>query len=646
MSEQISNTRYGRSRGRIQNGALGISYPHPWFDIATTYMPQSIQSLFKQLREFFLLNGFFHTVIHKLAEYPITDLIFDGDVKQAAQWKSLFEEKLQYRRFQIEVGLDYYCYGNALVSVRYPLVKWLHCTSCKTGYIASNHRDRWSFRGYKFHLNCPKCGFEGEAQEVDLSKKTPEAVRLIRWDPEMVQIRWNPLTRERTYYIHVPGQLKADVMMGRKDIVEEMPRAYLDACQKNEMVMIPADEIYHLARPTISGFDPGWGCPLLLPVLKEAFQLQIMRKSNETVLLEHLVPLRVFYPQPASGTSDPFATVPLPIWKEAMAKEIQRWRWDPNYIPILPLPVGQQSLGGDGKALMIQPEMQAAIENMIVQMGVPKEFVFGGAQWSGSNVSLRTVENMFLGYILMQLDLVKFVQQKIALVCDWPIVPAKFKPFRMADDIQRKQWLTGLVGQDFISQTSFLEEADFDAKREAERRIDEIGLQVKAMREKQVKMAEMQAEVSMINAKAQIEIQKLQMQAQNEMQQVQQQQALAQQQQMAAQDPQAQAMAAAQQQQLSAAGPSFEQQLQSRLSGQQMPGMDVANMAQVLAQQIAALPQQVQSEALQNLGAQLGPELAKLVQQNLGSAIADGAKNTGPVSKPDPQKLPPRRVQS
>ena len=93
-------------------------------------------------------------------------------------------------------------------------------------------------------------------------------------------------------------------------------------------------------------------------MLKDAFYLQLMKKAQEAILLEHIVPLRVMFPQAASGTTDPFTTVNLVDWKEQVSAEIARWRYDHNYIPVLPLPIGNQSIGGDGKALLMSNEMR------------------------------------------------------------------------------------------------------------------------------------------------------------------------------------------------------------------------------------------------------------------------------------------------
>jgi len=501
------SSQFARTRGRMQGGSYGIAYPHPFFDVASTYTPQNMQSLFRWLRTYFLLNGFLNTVVYKLAEYPITDLIFTHKSEETSRkWTTYYEDTLRYRSFQVEVGLDFFVYGNAFVSARYPIHKWLKCSSCGKLTKAEGNRSKWTFRNYTFRLKC-SCGHEGPAQVVDIAVRTAENVSLLRWDPELLQILYNPLTRRKTYYLTVPAGIRQDVMTGRQDVVEELPQVFIDACKNNEKVILPEDEVFHLARPSISGFDPGWGCPLLLPVLREAFQLQVMRKAQETVLLEHLIPLRVLFPQPAAGTADPFTSVPLPLWKQDVAQQIARWRWDPAYYPIMPLPIGQQTIGGDGKALMIQPEMQALIEQIIVSIGVPKEFIFGGAAWSGSNVSLRTVENFFLGFIHLQLQLARFVQRKVAAVTSWPLTDIRFKPFRMADDMMRKQWLLAMAQGGKISDTTLLNEADFDAKTESELMEKEVTHQIAAQRKKQIEMAKLQGEVGSLTAKYQMEVQ-------------------------------------------------------------------------------------------------------------------------------------------
>lgn len=119
------------------------------------------------------------------------------------------------------------------------------------------------------------------------------------------------------------------------------------------------------------------------------------------------MPLTVLFPQPGSGSSDPYSTISLSKWREQVGLEVQRWRFDRNYLPIMPLPIGSQNIGGDGRALLLGQEIRIWSEHIISGMGVPQEFVFGGLQYSGSNVSLRMLENQLLRYVSDQLRMIK-----------------------------------------------------------------------------------------------------------------------------------------------------------------------------------------------------------------------------------------------
>ena len=121
---------HGRTEGGLFHGAL--RYPSPFFDIGHTYLPTSINSMFRWCRYYFLTNPIINAVTYKMAEYPITPLVFDEeDLKVRAKWEDIAENLLKVRTFQIEIGLDYFCYGNAFVTLHFPFKKYLICPECK-----------------------------------------------------------------------------------------------------------------------------------------------------------------------------------------------------------------------------------------------------------------------------------------------------------------------------------------------------------------------------------------------------------------------------------------------------------------------------------------------------------------------------------
>ncbi len=661
----------GLTRGRVggfRANQQAVTYPSPFFDIAHTYLPTTVKQLFQFCRYYYLTNPLINAIVQKLSEYPVTDIVVDHeDPKVVQKWTEYFENTARIRPFQVECGLDYNCYGNCAVSLSFPFQKYLKCKNCGFSEQAKKIRNNWTYTSHEFRMSCPKCGHTGPAHPKDWYYPDASGIRPVRWNVEDIEVNYNQITGEYTYFYTIPAPIRADITLGKKDVVEGMPQIFLQAIRQQKGVVFSKANFFHLKRATIAWQDRGWGIPLILPVLKDAFYLQIMKKAQEAILVEHIVPLRVLFPQAASGTSDPFTTINLTEWRDQVAAEIARWRFDNNYIPIMPLPLGNQSIGGDGKALLLQGEMQQLGEHIIMGMGVPREFLQGGMSYAGTNVSMRMLENAFISYIGRQRQLVTWMMKMVAHFMQWPEVGIRFKPFKMADDLQRKSYLFQLNQAQKISDKTLLADADLDLDEENEIMIRESAKRVEATKKSQLAMADIQGESQLIMMKYQAKAQKAMMEDQAGPQApgepggpegpVGMAGAAG-----AAQVAQAggqggappggppvspQAVAALGPAPAGAAG-SVPAEAQSLLGGggeEGQPGVDIIQMAEMYAAQILEMPPDQQSHALMALEAQ-SPELAQMVQQFM-TVIQGGQAGqhlqSGVDDRPLPEKLPARR---
>jgi hypothetical protein len=508
-----SALRFTQTRGRIQGSATqGVNYPSPFFDIAHTYLPATVKHLFRWCRYYFLTNPLINATVFKLSEYPITDIIIEHkDRGVSEKWTEIVQDNLRYRAFQVEVGLDYHTYGNAFVGLGFPFHKYLKCQNCGWSEQAKRCRNQWVFTNYAFRLACPKCGMTGDAVVKDQYLKNASGIKLIRWNPEDIEIIYNEFTGDYTYFYTIPAVIRNDIIIGRKEIVEGVPQIFVQALKEQKGVIFSPDQIFHLRRPSLATQDRGWGMPLILPVLKDTYYLQLMKKAQEAILVEHIVPLRVVFPQPASGTADPFTSINLQDWRDHVAMEIARWRYDNNYIPILPLPIGNQTIGGEGKALMLTAEIREWSEQLCAGMGVPREFIFGGLSYAGSNVSMRMMENAFIGYVIRHKQLLRFIMQSIANFMEWPMAQARHKPFKMADDIQRKAFLFQMNQAGKVSDKTLLSDSDLDSYEENEIMEQEATHRMEAEKSQQLAIANVQGECQIVMSKYQAKAQKAMM---------------------------------------------------------------------------------------------------------------------------------------
>ncbi|KKN37903.1 hypothetical protein LCGC14_0758830 [marine sediment metagenome] len=513
-----------------------FNYPSPFFDIASTYVPPSVKELFKWCRFFFYSHSIISPIIFKISEYPITGLIYQSysgtslDQSTKEKWKTLLESTLKIKSRQIESLLDYNTYGNAFLSIMYPFKRYLVCESCDSRTAIEKTSYKW--KDLKFFGECPKCNQAVEYKVNDVEVKNRSKCRLIRWNPFNINIDHCGPTDERVYVYKIPNKDKKSIIAGKKFWIERAPYIFLEAARKNQDIELDPENLFHFKRPGIADNDMGWGMPIILPVLKDAYWLQILRKANEAISLEHIVPWRIIFPSANADTS-PYVNLNLGSWKNEIEKEVSRWRQDPNHISVMPLPIGTNTFGGDGKLLLVWQEEKILQGQIAGGLGVPLELIFGGLSWSGSSVSLRILENHFLtDRELLDEFLNEFLLPRLQRYFRLPKIKVKMIDFRMADDVQQKQLAMQLNQLGKLSDTTLLGQSGFDFEDELLlRKTEQIEL-IELQRKTLIQQAELSGMTQVVGAKyqavanlevaranniAQVEGMQQQMAAQNQM---------------------------------------------------------------------------------------------------------------------------------
>jgi hypothetical protein len=641
----------------MRDARRGAVYPSPFFDVAQSYMPPTVKELFKWCRFFFYTDPMIGSVVTKLAEYPITDFIYNTKHRQIKdRWKKIFEDVMDLKPVLIQIGLDYFSYGNAFVSINLPFKRFLVCQGCKTEVALDELNTEWKFSNYKFSLKCAKCSNDQPAEIKDVPLYNEHDVNLVRWDPQNIEIDYNPITGRSKYRYRVPNKTRRDILSGRKEIMADLPAIFIQAVKEKKDIVLAEKNIFHFKRPTLAEQDMGWGKPIILHSMKRLFYLYVLRRAQEAIALQRILPLEFVFPQ-ANASQDPYQHVNLATWSTSIQEEVLKWRRDPNYISIVPVPVGLERLGGDGRALLLGPEIEIANKEIAAGMGVPLELSFGGLSWSGSSVSLRMLENHFLIYRRLLLRFVNWLKGKLRNVLKLPDVEIGFTEFKMADDIQRKQMVLQLNSAQKISDRTLLTESGFDMDIENDNIVREVRDRTKVQAVMMKGQAEAQGEAGVIQAKSQAQSQAAMWKATQQWQQ----EAAAE-----GQDPTAipgeagadqaapgqpggavdSEMAAAASQQGAAnqesAVPGQSQDTSNQAKGKVLD-LDADKMAQRAAKKLAKMPPAERQTAMADLQRQM-PNYARVVAQYLaqlsgGGTIADHKQKM----QPHPQHSAPRR---
>ena len=422
--------------GETRSTQGGLTYPNPFLDLSSTYVPKDIKKLFTLARHFYLKNDLLHTIINKLTEYPITDLLFEStedgvklDLDTKDNYREAFYHTWKIKRLLVEIGMDYHVFGNCFLSINRSFERYLRCPSCKETRRASTYTDKeLKFDAFRYQGVCKSCGVRSVFEVKDQYRKNKDNLHFVRWAPENIDLVHDSLTGTSEYYLLMDKQTQDAVRTGVRRTVDKLPWLYIQSLKKKKKIKLDQKNLYHFKQPGLAEnwSAAGWGKPSILPAMSLIWYMQTLRRANEAIASEHIVPHRIVFPAP-SGTMDPYTSLNLGRWRSEIRTQLEKWKTDPNYVGILPIPMGYLKSGGDAKTTLVTPEIKAIEESIARSLGVPWEFIAGGATWTGSSVSLRIIENHFLSYREMLVDFLNFfLIPRIKVATGWTGVKVKF----------------------------------------------------------------------------------------------------------------------------------------------------------------------------------------------------------------------------
>jgi hypothetical protein len=274
---------------------------------------------------------------------------------------------------------------------------------------------------------------------------------------------------------------------------------------------------------------------------------------------------------------------------------------------------------------MLNQEYRVWSEQIISGMGVPVDFIYGGLQYSASNMSLRVLENHFLTVRSHRSMFIRdFLMPQIAAYLGWEQVQVHPRKFKMADDLQRSAYYLQLNQAGKLSDKSLLEDTDWDARKEGELITVEQKRVLEQQRSQAVSQAAIQGEAQVVAGKYQARAQKASMALMDAGQGGQS---------MPVQDPSAGQSQTPQQVALNGA----QSPINASMGGQ--PGYDVMALAKRVVSWVVKLPdneKQRELVTIQQRNPQLYSLVLQMIQQDRG---ADRSSGTLPL----PEQRAPRR---
>jgi hypothetical protein len=164
-----------------------------------------------------------------------------------------------------------------------------------------------------------------------------------------------------------------------------------------------------------------------------------LRKIDEAVGLDYMLPFRMFHPVPSAQASDPMNYMLLNRWGAEIKNVINKRRTDPFAMHALPFPVSYQEFGAQGKNLAPKDLVEYHNGVLLDSMGYPAELFRGSLQIQQVPTAVRLFENSF-HFIHQGFDrIVKWVSGRICDYIGQQRLETSLQLPRLADDLERQR---------------------------------------------------------------------------------------------------------------------------------------------------------------------------------------------------------------
>lgn len=456
-------------------------------------MPRSIYDVLRWCEYVWLTYGTYRMASQRVVRYFLTKVeLTDASDDEKEKYEEFLENDIQIMPTLAVSGDNYMCYGQDILSLHVPFRRHLRCPKCKTEKPINKVKYSWS--GWGFQARCDACSHSGVFERVDRRSLGADPLRVIHWSPHEIRILYHPITGKTVYHWEIPGSFKTMIKNGNMFYLEHTPWEVIEAIRDDQLFRFNDDVIYHLKDEQIAGVkNYGWGIPLIMSNFKQAWYIQVLKRYNEAVALDYIMPWRILTPEPGSSReADPVLHINMNQFYSRVMQMYKQHRKDPTTIHALPFPVKMQMLGGDGKQLAPIELIDKGTDEFLNAQGVPAELYRGSLQVNAAPVALRLFERTWVHMVTGMNGLLNWLFKRVSELQNWENLKGRLQPTTLADSIEDRQIRLQLAaGQQISRQTAF---APFgiNTREEVRRMLEEEQFQREEMQRFQEESAQKQ----------------------------------------------------------------------------------------------------------------------------------------------------------
>ena len=461
-SQFASNVRFGGANGQTP-------FEDPFLMDSAQYMPRSMDNVWDYCFFLFHMNGSFRQAVRRVVSYFLTDVEFTGentgDDKEQRKFKEILVDQINVFGVLFKAGMEYGCYGNSFLRRYFPFERVLidrrggHTREYALSMLEQLGAVKYNYKELVYEVADPTDNPKGGATRKRIKlpfrdKPSKDVTKMCVDNLDIRDIILVPsLMGQQTRIIYRFSQdFLFKVHNGDPFHVNSVPIEFLEAIAKNEDFLFHPGQVFHLKAPTINGLrNNAWGIPETLANYRTIHHLQVLRRIDEAVGLDYLLPFRVFTPEPSAAASGALYDSLFGTFKSEMTELIARRRANPTAIHAAPFPIALQELGGTGKNLVTADLVKAHTAQLMEEFNIPAEMYTGQMQLQNIPTAIRLFEKSwnFLYWNFNQL--LKWVADGVQDVRREHRFSLQLEKSVMADDLEERQAYMQLVASGEIS---------------------------------------------------------------------------------------------------------------------------------------------------------------------------------------------------
>jgi hypothetical protein len=434
-------------------------YGDPFLLPSSDSFPKDIKGSMEFCLYLYGLNKIYGAVANRVVSYFVTDITFEesSDKKERDAIKDVLLNMLGLFDKMQQAGHEWAIYGNAFVRCVEPFDRYLiddrdgrfKAIGLST-YPEHLVRYNWAEMTYTVPDLQAAEGMERSKRNADnlptvtlkfrdKPAAAPDRFSIVFLDPRFVTLDKAHHSSSIQYVYTIPPNMEARIKNNVLHEINNTPEGLLKAVANNKDYRFYAGEVYHLKAPTPSGVsDSGWGVPEILLHYHSIYQLQVYRKADSAIALEHLLPLRYFTPNPGGQAGDAVMNLQMSQWSGRIQQMIAAWRKDGTSIFSLPFEAKLNESGGNGKSMVMHDVVEAYVDTLFDGMGFPRELFRGSMNTDQLPNAIRMFERHYEWLYHAMNGMLKFVSNIVQKSLDTDVVKVSLKRPAMA---HTAEWL-------------------------------------------------------------------------------------------------------------------------------------------------------------------------------------------------------------